>query len=390
MRQPSSRQLMRVLCVLGAPCLLFSSGSLLCDDFARGPSPEIAAEANATRVEYRRIRVENREGGAVAVSSDQGDTWQQVGKVLVPATGVNELGYTASKWVADGTVAASAVNAIHVTVRHNTEKDRGVTFSIIPRLASIAGAAGRATSTAIATDIPPGTAIFGSLAPMIGNPVHVEREGGLQLIPPDHIPAEGDVFVIVAERPVEAPSAAVFENKFGGLIYLEYLDGERRPVGTVLRPVLGVGRFPGTAYADVGRIRANHAGVIDVSTSPNGEVGGFQIVPKGHANSPEVYYIRTETQWMVIGPVNALDPSWEGVAPFFSGFLGPYASPEDLEAEDWLARYLGRARVDVRGKAGEWERMPSLSLDVDAALPSWARDALKEITHIRIHFPIRL
>ncbi|MGD8241159.1 MAG: hypothetical protein PVH68_21575, partial [Armatimonadota bacterium] len=65
-----------------------------------------------------------------------------------------------------------------------------------------------------------------------------------------------------------------------------------------------------------------------------------------------------------------------------------YASPDDLEAEDWLERYLGRARVDVRRNEGDWERMQTYSVEPKAALPSWARDALKEVTHIRIHFPI--
>jgi hypothetical protein len=370
--------------------LLWRGSQALCDDFPRGPSPEIAAEASVAKVEQRRIRVENRADGAVSVSSDRGATWRRLGTVLQPATAVNEMGYTASRWAADGSVAATAVNGVHVKVRHNTAQDRGVIFSIIPHTPSAVGAAARAPSSAIGTDIAPGTAIFGSLAPMVGNPVRIELQGRVESLPPGHTPTLGDVYVIVVERPVRAPVAAVFENEFGGLIYLEYRDGERKAIGTVLRPVVGVGRFPGTAYAGVGRIRANHCGVIDVSTSPYGEVGGFQIVPKGHAGSPETSYIRTETQWMVIGPISALDPSWEGIPPFFSSFLGPYASPDDLSADDWLERYLGRARVDVRRNGGDWERMRAYSLDPHAALPSWARDALKDVTHIRIQFSMWL
>jgi len=390
MRQSCSRARTSVLSLLAICCIPGGSDRAMCDDFPRGPSPEIAAEATVEKVEQRRIRIENRPGGSIAVSSDRGATWRQVGAVLHPATAVDQMGYTASKWAVDGCVAATAVNALHIKVRHNTAQDRGVTFSIIPRTPSPVGAAARATATAIATDIRPGTSIFGSLAPMVGNPVRLELDGTLQPLPPEHTPAAGDVFVIVVERPVRAPVAAIFDNKFGGLVHLEYLDGEHKVVGTVLRPVLGVGRFPGTAFAGVGRIRANHCGVIDVSTSPYGQVGGFQIVPRGHAGSPETQYVRTETQWMVIGPISALDPSWEGVPPFFSSFLGPHASPDDLSADDWLERYLGRARVDVRRNGGPWERMRSHSLVVHAPLPSWAPTALEDVTHIRIHFPIWL
>ncbi len=427
--------------LLASSCLFGRYTAAVSDDFARGASPEIALEATAAKVEQWRIRLENRPGGAIAVSSDRGAAWERVGTVAHPATAVNEMGYTASKWAADGSVAATAVNAVHIKVRHNTAKDRGVVFSILPRIPSESHVGGQTTtSVGIDTDVAAGTGIFGSLAPVVGNPVYLETAihgpvghpvsfgessrnstmkmgpagswgppeqaapattggptgrifeayGQLTPLPRDHIPDVGDVFVIVVERSIRPPLSAVFENKFGGIVYLEYLDGQRRAVGAVLRPVLGVGRFPGTAYAAVGRIRANHCGVIDISTSPYGEVGGFQIVPKGHAGSPETHYVRTETQWMVIGPLNALDPSWEGVPPFFSSFLGPYFSSKDLTAGDWLDRYLGRVRVDVRLNGGPWERMPAYSLDPRAALPAGARTALGKVTHIRIHFPLRL
>jgi len=391
MAQSASHRLMAGILLLASSCLFGRYTAAVSDDFARGASPEIALEASAAKVEQWRIRLENRPGGAIAVSSDQGAAWERVGTVAHPATAVNEMGYTASKWAADGSVAATAVNAVHIKVRHNTAKDRGVVFSILPRIPSESPVGGQTTtSVGIDTDIAAGTGIFGSLAPVVGNPVYLETDGQLTPLPRDHIPDVGDVFVIVVERPIRPPLSAVFENKFGGIVYLEYLDGQRRAVGAVLRPVLGVGRFPGTAYAAVGRIRANHCGVIDISTSPYGEVGGFQIVPKGHAGSPETHYVRTETQWMVIGPLNALDPSWEGVPPFFSSFLGPYFSSKDLTAGDWLDRYLGRVRVDVRLNGGPWERMPAYSLDPRAALPAGARTALGKVTHIRIHFPLRL
>ena len=137
----------------------------------------------------------------------------------------------------------------------------------------------------------------------------------------------------------------------------------------------------------MGRLRANHNGVIDISTSPHGKIGSFQIVPADHAMSPETHYIRELTQWMVIGPVSALDRSWEGVAPLYSDFLRPRYDEADWNS-DVMEGLLGRFRFEVkmRGKT-EWEAMPSLWMNPNSALPQWAGTALKDVTHLRIVFP---
>jgi len=53
-----------------------------------------------------------------------------------------------------------------------------------------------------------------------------------------------------------------------------HAGGGREFLGLVLKPVFGVGRLEGTKWA--GRIRANHPGVICVSTSREGKVGDFK------------------------------------------------------------------------------------------------------------------
>ncbi|HPF86075.1 MAG TPA: hypothetical protein PK008_11620, partial [Aminivibrio sp.] len=62
-----------------------------------------------------------------------------LGKVTGLPTATRWPGYTASKWAAPGTVAASAVNAVHLTL--SVEKDAGRTMSILP-LHTVAPAAG--------------------------------------------------------------------------------------------------------------------------------------------------------------------------------------------------------------------------------------------------------
>ncbi len=183
----------------------------------------------------------------------------------------------------------------------------------------------------------------------------------------------------------------VFENRFGGKISITYFNGVEKVIGEVLKPVVGVGRFEGSKYASVGRIRANHAGVIDVSTSILGKVGGFQIVPSVHGTGME--YVKATTQWMVIGPPDINDPAYEGKAPFFKYFLRPAYASSDLEGEDWEKKLLERFLVEVKVKGKEgWQPMPVYEFDeyyLTGDVPPWSNTALSNITHLRILFPIR-
>lgn len=376
-----------------------------------GPSPEVAVENAAPGPEVFRIRVENRAGGAIEVSRDGGAQWLTIGHVTASASAVNPAGYTASRWAQDSAIAASAVNALHVKVTNHPETGRGVVFSLVPA-GAVLGAARSRGSSSIATDIPGGDGIFGGgLAPPVNSPVAVER-GGLQPLNADYVPAEGDRIVIRALMPPAPIAWLEFDNSFGGLITVHNVGGGEKIIGTVLRPVAGIGRFAGTLDAAPGRIRAVHPGVIDISTSPLGMVGGFQIVPSGHADSPEVTYIRTGTQWMVVGPVDATQPTWEGVAPLFARYLAPSYRADDLRHEDWMRRLLSRCQVQVRFGGGDWELMPHIAIDPDAPadadtndrgrsglwrisgslnpytpLPPVAGNALPGLSHVRIVLP---
>lgn len=358
------------------------------------PPAEVSALNPPPMAEQFRLLVENAAGGRVAVSRDQGTSWQPLGQVVRWTEKVNPSGYTASQWAQPGTVAATAVNAIHLKTGNNPENGRGMVFSLLPR--EFLGPKPDYRSflspdSSIYTDLPAGQAIFGGgWAPLVGNPVLVQRGETEQPLGPGYVPAQGDRLVIVVNRPVRYPAQIVFENKFGGLIALGYPDGSSQLIGVVYKPVLGVGRFEGGLYTGVGRIRANHTGVIDVSVSRVGNIGGFQIIPAGHAMSPEMTNARRLTQWMVVGPVRAGDGAWEGVAPLFLQYLRPQYDRADLYAPDWESRLLARFLVEGQLSGGDWGPLPVVELDPDLSkpLPEGALTALEGVERIRILFPL--
>ncbi len=346
--------------------------------------------------EILRLRIVNDYGGEIAASADHGETWKVLGRVVRYTTRVNTKGYTASKWVPAGHVAATAVNAIHVNVGINTKDDRGIIFSILPRQLLAPPQEYRSflsPDSSIYTDISAGEGIFGGgYAPFVGSPVYV-RASGNELVPAPagYVPRQGDEIVVVVLEPGPLPISVEFENREGGAIRLRYSDGSEKQLGYVVRPVRGVGRFEGALYTGIGRIRANHAGVIDISTSPVGELGAFQIIPFGHSISPEMNLAWERTQWMVVGPVEEASPLWEGLMPLFYQHIRPDYLPGDLYAQNWEARLLARFLADVEA-GGSWRPMPVRRLAPlsTTPLPEWADQALGEVTRVRILFPVEI
>lgn len=345
------------------------------------------------RREILRLRIVNDYGGEIAASKDGGVSWRALGRVLRYTTQVNPEGYTASKWVPAGCVAATAVNAVHVNVGYNAAEDRGIVFSLLPRefLAPPRGYRSfLSPDSSIYTDIPAGEGIFGGgYAPFVGSPLYLEGPGGaLASMADGYVPRQGETMVIVVLRPDPYPVSIEFENREGGGIRLRYADGRQELLGYVIRPVGGVGRFEGSRYTGVGRIRANHAGVVDISTSPVGFLGAFQIIPVGHALSPEMGLAWERGQWMIVGPRNESAALWDGLMPVFYQHLRPDYLPGDLYGEDWEARLLARFLVEVDRGEG-WGPMPvaRLAPEANVPLPEWADSALAQVVRVRILFP---
>ncbi len=340
------------------------------------------------------ISLDNRPGGRILVC-ENGET-RIIGKVLAPCGAVNANGFTASAWAEDSTVCATAVNAIHIKVCNSTETGRGTVFSLQPAEFLYFDPTDYGSyfseSASVFTDISAGTGIFGGpFTPLVGSKFFIQRASGFEDLwqpsqaLPSYVPAVGDILIITVSRKADIDYIE-FDNSFGGLISLKRIGKEPEVIGQVLKPVAGVGRFGGSIYAGVGRLRANHPGVVCVSTSPIGEIGGFQIIPSGHAMSPEMTFARTLTQWMVVGPVDARDPSWEGTAPLFFGHLYPSYLPflgdaPELRSISALNRLLGRFYVMGRMRGSdEWTALPTVTGRVD--------DALVDLAAIRIYLPM--
>ena len=345
----------------------------------RGPTEAVAPENSPEFVTLFQVTFDNTRGGAITAGPEGAET--VIGKVLAPANAVNDQGYTASGWAPEGRVAATAVNAVHLKLKNTAPK--ATIMSILPKELFANPSDFNAmykSSASIITDMPGGTGFFGgAFAPFIGSPVLADRGEGFKQIEPDFVPAEGDRIRILVQRPKRFPAAITFENRFGGRVILRYADGEEKVIAQVLKPVYGVGRFGGSEFADVGRIRANHTGVICVSASPVGQIGGFQIIPENHGMSPEMSTARTLTQWMVVGPKNIDDPSTEGVAPLFRYFLRPVYYPLGAEGRS-IEQMMDMFIVQVQRAHGPWERMPEFTGRNDTAMP--------DLTAIRILFPL--
>jgi hypothetical protein len=364
-----------------------------------GIAPEIVNQNNYLTREWLRIQIENKEGGSILISPDAGKTWESLGAVLKPATQTNPQGYTASRWAQISKVSATAVNAIHIKTDQNLETGKGIVMSILPKEFSNADSGiGRGynksyfdSPSSIQTDIPAGTKIFGGgFSPIVGNPVYQIRGSRRSLISQGYQPTAGDVLEIQVLVPDPYPLEIVFENQFGGLITITYPNAQPVPIGQVLKPVYGIGRFAGTKYAGLGRIRANHSGVIDISTSTLGEdtVGGFQIIPKFHGQSPELEKARMGTQWMIVAPLDARSPSFEGFAPLFSSYIMPSFTESESSDTDWKRQYMYRTLVQVRENGGSWKSMPAYSMREGENLPEDSKTFLRNVSHFRILFPI--
>ena len=317
------------------------------------------------------LRIPCTPGEQVIAILPHGETLS-LGQVLKAPVKTNYPAYTASKWSTPSTVCASAVNAIHILV--NIESGRGRIISLVP---SITVAPAAAPGAYFSLDMPAGTGIFGGFAPLTGSRVSVLHDG--QELDLTDTPSSGDTLIIRTALP-ENPSVYMvdFENRPAGRV-IAYGQKGARVVARVVRRIAGVGRFGGTVYQNIGRIRASHSGVIDVSTSRRDEVGGLQIMPLKHAlTSPEMINAWKLTQWMIIAPLPGM-PDLEGREPLFKNSLLPGPQLGDKLPDVWI-HYGRKPLVLCRRDGGKWERLPEVSGKVD--------DALSDVTHLRIYFPV--
>jgi hypothetical protein len=273
------------------------------------------------------LRVPFEKGAMASVTLPNGTT-AELGVVRTLPSRTNWPAYTASRWGTPGTVCATAVNAIHILI--GVEEGRGRIFSLVPTVTVAPAARGGAF---FSIQAPAGTGLFGGFAPLTGSRVFIETAGGR--MPLTRLPHKGETLLIESPLP-ERPAVWMvdIENRPGGRVIAWTEDGPE-VVARVVRPVSGVGRFGGTEFQAVGRIRASHAGVIDIATSVRGQAGGIQIMPLEHAlTSAEMESAWSATQWMIVAPLPG-KPRLEGTPPLFRGSLVPGTQLDDRLTDMW-------------------------------------------------------
>lgn len=339
------------------------------------------ALAFADNKKFIELQIPCEVGGEVKAVLPNGEIIN-LGKVLMTPVKTNWPAYTASKWCDNSTVCASAVNAVHMLVnkelvnkeKEKSDNERGRILSLVPAV-TVAPAAKEGAFFSL--DMPAGTGIFGGFAPLVGSKIFIKDINGVEKIL-DGVPKKGEVLIIRSDLPNDPEFYMVdIENRPGGRV-IAFGKNEIKIIARVIRPVYGVGRFGGTQFQNTGRIRASHAGVIDVATAPRGEVGGIQIMPLIHAlTSPEMQSAWKLTQWMIIAPLPG-QKMLAGSAPLFKNSFVPGTQLNEKLSDIW-STYGRRPLILCRENGSVWSNLPDVSGRVD--------DALKNITHFRIYFP---
>lgn len=321
------------------------------------------------------IHIPYKVGADVTVVTDRNMLYK-IGTVTRLPNKTRYPSYTASAWGKESCICASAVNAVHILV--SKEQNKGRTLSIIPEN-TIAPAAG--TNAAFVLSTKAGHGPFGLWAPYVGASVFVSKSCTGETVPlsANFKFENGDILIIRSTKAKSnsKPYMVDFENHPGGRIII-YDNHGFHTGGRVLKPVLGTGRFGGTKFQDVSRLRANHCGVIDLSTSPVGKIGGFQIIPIEHSiTSKEMQSVWWLTQWMIV--MNNSDESGiKATYPLFKGALIP-GGASDEKTNDTIFTYGRKSLALVRINGGEWQKIPEIIGKNDYAL--------KDVTHIRIYMP---
>ena len=277
-------------------------------------------------------------------------TTKDMGRVLAFPTRSRHPGFTASKYGIGGQLIASASNAHHIQI--SVEEGSGRTMSILPAW-TFASAPGFDTSFVI--EGTGGSGLWGEYSPFVGNPVYIVNQIGMPVLFNNmQLFQYATALQVRVYRPEREVEYIEIENKEFGRAWFH--DGkEDHQFAVVENPVRGTGRFEGTLYQGRGMVRANHPGVICISTSEVRQIGGFQIIPLGHTYSTEMQRMRRMHQYIVLRGVNF--ENLTGQPPFFRGYIRPGDAGADI--------LTGRVKCKING---EWQDVPNISGLTDDSL----------------------
>lgn len=285
---------------------------------------------------------------------------KEMGRVLAFPTDSRHPGFTASKYGLGGQIIASAANTHHIQIA--VEDGAGRTMSIVPMRTYVAASG---TNSSFVIEGEGGLGLWGEYSPFVGSPVYIINSANVPVL---FNTAQVYKFAKAVEIRVYQPELDIeyfeIENTAQGRAWYHDADGDH-DFAVVERPVSATGRFEGTVYEGVGMVRANHPGVVCVSTSERGRVGGFQIVPRSHTFSHELQRTRNMSQYIILRGPEFEDLT--GQPPLFRGTV----RPADEEAR---GRTIGRVICMIDG---EWQEVPPIH--------GLTEDTLKNVQSFRIY-----
>lgn len=289
------------------------------------------------------------------------ETSIDMGKVFATPSKSRYPGFTASKFGIGGQVIASAANAHHIQV--SVEDGEGRTLSLLPSQTFVAASG---LDTSFVVDGIGGAGLWGKYSPFVGSPVYIVNQAGIPVLFNNiNLLKFATALDIRVYKPQSEVDYIEIENIEGGHAWYHDIKGDHQ-FAIVESPVSGTGRFQGTLYQGLGKVRANHPGVICISTTERFDIGGFQIVPLSHTYSKEMQKTRRMSQYIVLRGVDFEDLA--GQAPFFRNYI----RPGDAEDPDY---HVGAVTCKVEG---EWRDIPIVS--------GLTENTLNKIEAFRIHF----
>lgn len=273
---------------------------------------------------------------------------REIGKILAFPDHGRYPGFTASKYGIGAQVIASAANTHHIQI--SVEDGAGRTMSVVPARTYVAASGGKSSSFVVEGE--GGLGLWGEYSPYVGSPVYIINKAGMPvLFENEQLFKFATALEIRVYRPENEIEYLEIENFAQGRAWYRDQSGDH-DFAVVEHGVSATGRFEGSVYEGRGMIRANHPGVICVSTSERGRVGGFQIVPRSHTFAKEMQKTRNMSQYIVLRGLEFEDLT--GQSPFFRGHVRPC----DEGAPDSNA---GRVVCKIEGEWGEMPDVPGLT-----------------------------
>ncbi|MDE2126163.1 MAG: hypothetical protein KGJ62_06205 [Armatimonadetes bacterium] len=167
-----------------------------------GAAAAAAQTATKTPLPALRIRIHNSLFGAIEASSDGGEHWRLIGRVMRPAnaTVVDKAAHGV------GVLSRSGRFGGAVCIGHQ------YAFYLLPgedsmKLARESALHSESQNASIITNLPARHSLFGSLMPPAGSSVELQRDGHVIPIPDPYTPGTGDQLVVECPPPGSTPAA---------------------------------------------------------------------------------------------------------------------------------------------------------------------------------------